>query len=188
MALIRRHSACATRSVRGVTLIEIMVTIAVMATITAVVLPLARPASGSRLTAATGMLRDDLEQARHRTVTDPGSPVSLALDGDGGGWRLVDANDATIAHSDGRPWRIRFGEGVAAGLEGVTVRRFDEPGVLLLRFDAAGVAIADGTPTFEIEADEDRWTVRLALVTGLVSIEPRAASRLDGGINGVRTP
>lgn len=169
-------------------MIEIMVTIAVMATITAVVLPLARPQSGSRLTAAAGMLRDDLEQARHRTVTDPGSPVTLSLDADGGGWRLVGVDEVTISHSDGRPWRIRFGEGIAAGLEGVTVRRFDEPEGLALRFDAAGVALADGTPTFEIEDGEDRWTVRLALVTGLVSIEPRAASRGDAGINGVRTP
>lgn len=186
--MIRRNRGPRTPTVRGITLIEIMVTIAVLATITAVVLPLARPESGSRLAAAAGMLRDDLEQARHRTVTDPGSPVTLSLDLDRGGWRLVDLDDATISRSDGHPWAIRFGEGVAAGLQGVRIHRFDRPGESELRFDAAGVALADGTPTFEIADDEDRWTVRLALVTGLVSIEPEAASRLETGISGAHTP
>ena len=157
-----------TSAPRGFSLIELMVTIAVLASVAMIMVPLAGRESGSRLTAATSMLRDDLEQARHRTVVDPETPIPLILDADGGGWMLAD-NDPTrpILRADGRPWRVRFGDDVAAALEGLRVRRLDDPSTAVLGFDGEGVARADDTPRFEVADGDDAWMVHIGLVTGV---------------------
>ncbi|MAD78379.1 MAG: hypothetical protein CMJ51_03290 [Planctomycetaceae bacterium] len=153
---------------RGFSLVELTVTVAVLASVAMVMVPLAGRESGSRLTAATSMLRDDLEQARHRTVVDPGTPISLILDADGGGWMLAhDNRSRPILRVDGRPWRVRFGDDVAAALEGLRVRRLDDPSTPSLTFDGEGVARADDTPRFEVADGDDAWMVHIGLVTGV---------------------
>ena len=67
---------------RGITLVELMVTVTVLAIVAAVILPLVDDGSGGRIAAATILLRDDLEQARYRTVANPGEPRALLIDQD----------------------------------------------------------------------------------------------------------
>ena len=78
---------------RGTTLLEMIVVVAVLAAIAAIAVPLVADRGGARLAAAETLLRDDLEQARHRTIADPARAVMLLLDADGRGWRLADADD-----------------------------------------------------------------------------------------------
>ncbi|MAC18596.1 MAG: hypothetical protein CMJ23_02765 [Phycisphaerae bacterium] len=161
---------------RGFSLVELTVTVAVLVTVAMVMVPLVGRESGSRLTAAASMLRDDLEQARHRTVVDPGTPIALILDADGGGWMLAnDDRTRPILRADGRPWRVRFGTDVAAALEGVQVRRLDAPATSSLSFDAEGVARADDTPRFEIADGDQAWIVRIGLVTGVARTTVRTS-------------
>ena len=160
----------------GFSLVELTVTVAVLATVAMVMVPLAGRESGSRLTAATSMLRDDLEQARHRTVVDPATPIALILDADGAGWMLAnDDRTRPILRADGRPWRVRFGTDVAAALEGVQVRRLDAPATSSITFDAEGVARADDTPRFEVADGDQAWIVHIGLVTGVARTTVRAS-------------
>lgn len=158
---------------RGVTLLEMIAVVAVLAVVAASVMPLVADASGTRLVAAETLLRDDLEQARHRTIADPSRPIMLLLDADGRGWRLVpEGNRTPIARIDGSDWTVRFGEHAAEGLDGVVVTRLDAPDERGLRFDATGVAMASTPPRFELAVADRRRALEVGLVTGLVQAVP----------------
>lgn len=154
---------------RGVTLLELVAAVAVLAIVAAVAVPLLASGSGTELVAAETLLRDDLEQARHRTIASPARPISLVLDADGRGWRLVHEGDRDpIRRIDGSEWTVRFGEGVADELDDVVVTRLDDPDGRNLRFDATGVVLAEEPPRYELAAGDRRRAIEVGLVTGLV--------------------
>lgn len=156
---------------RGLTLIELAIVGAIMLLIATLALPMLQRDAGSRSTATFGLIRDDLEQARHRTIADPERPVRLLLDEDGRGWSLVNGPDATpITRHDGRPWRVRLGEGLADQLDGLLITRTDRPDVLELRFDSSGVILGDVPPAFEIRDGESTRHLQVGLVTGVVRL------------------
>ncbi len=159
---------------RGTTLLEMLVVIAVLAAIAAITVPLVADRSGARLTAAETLLRDDLEQARHRTIADPRRAVVLMLDRAGRGWRLADSNDrAPIERIDGTPWTVRFGEGVAEGLDGLAVTRDDASNATVLRFAADGSAVIDAPATFSLRDGDAARSIEVGVVTGLIRrVEP----------------
>ena len=128
----------------------------------------------SRSAATFGLLRDDLEQARHRTIADPERPIRLLLDQDGGGWALVTGADSQpIARHDGRPWNVRLGEGTADQLDDMVVTRTDRPGVFELRFDSSGVIVGDVPPAFEIRDGDSTRHLQVGLVTGVIRLMDR---------------
>jgi prepilin-type N-terminal cleavage/methylation domain-containing protein len=154
---------------RGVTLLEMLVVIAVIATIAAITVPLVADRAGARLAAAETLLRDDLEQARHRTIADPDRAVMLLFDADGGGWRLADAANRTpIERLDHSPWTVRFGQGIAEGLDGITVTRDDDPDARTLRFDTDGTAILEGPARYSLRDGDAGRSIEVGVVTGLV--------------------
>ncbi len=154
---------------RGTTLLEMTIVVAVLAAVAAIAVPLVGDRSGARLGAAETILRDDLEQARHRTIADPDRAVMLMLDADGRGWRLVHTEDRTpIERIDRTPWIVRLGEGAADGLDGLTVERDDDPSARGLRFDADGTAILDAPARYTIRDGERIRSIEVGVVTGLV--------------------
>ncbi len=154
---------------RGTTLVVMVGVVAGRATIAAIAVPLVADRSDARLTAAETLLRDDLEQARHRTIADPGNAVMLLFDADGRGWRLVAADDrSTIERIDRTPWTVRFGEGAAAGLDGMTVTRDDDPSARTLRFDGDGTAVLDAPARYSLHDGRRGRSIEVGVVTGLV--------------------
>ena len=162
-----RHDSGPSR--RGVTLVELAMVGAIMLLIATLALPMLQKDAGSRSAATFGLLRDDLEQARHRTIADPERPVRLLLDDDHSGWSLVTGSaDQPIERHDGTPWRVRLGEGAAEQLDGMLVTRSDRPGVRELRFDSSGVIVGDVPPAFEIRDGDSTRHLQVGLVTGVV--------------------
>lgn len=159
---------------RGLTLIELTIVGAIILLVATLALPMLQRDAGSRSSATFGLLRDDLEQARHRTIADPERPVRLLLHDDGGGWALVSGPESRpIARHDGRPWRVRLGEGLADQLDGVQVIRRDRPDGFELRFDSSGVIVGHEPPTFEIRDGDSTRHLQVGLVTGVVrSLDP----------------
>ena len=154
---------------RGLTLIELAIVGAIILLIASLALPMLQRDAGSRSSAAFGLLRDDLEQARHRTLSDPERPVRFLLDEDGGGWALVSGPESLpIARHDGRPWRVRLGEGIVDQLDGLRVTRTDRSEVLEVRFDSSGVIVGDVPPAFEIRDGDATRHLQVGLVTGVV--------------------
>lgn len=153
---------------RGVTLIEMVAVVAVLLGITGIAIPMLGNDAGSRLGAAAMMLRDDLEQVRHRTIADPSNPLSLIVDADGRGWRITPLNEPAqpIERHDGEPWDIAFGEGRAAGFEDVRVQ--SDAGIIW--FDARGVLGMNQKPKVQLSLDGRQRSLDIGLVTGLVKI------------------
>ena len=156
---------------RGTTLVELAIVGTVMLLIAALALPMLQRDAGARASATFTLLRDDLEQARHRTIADPERPVHFLLDVDGGGWSLVTgAEDRPIMRHDGLPWEVRLGEGPARHLDGVMVSRTDRPRELELLFDPSGVIVGEAPPAFEISDGDSTRRLQVGLVTGVVRL------------------
>ena len=157
---------------RGLPLMELVVTVAILSVVASMLIPLLGNDDGNRLGVATILLRDDLEQARFRTVADPQRPLAGVLDGDGLGWRVVDPAmpDVPSARDDGSPWTIRAGSGRGAGMDGV---RITLEGVSsdMLDFDESGsVRDRSATPRFRMHSGHRIQVLEVGAVTGLVRV------------------
>ena len=153
---------------RGVTLIEMVAVVAVLLGIPGIAIPMLGNDAGSRLGAAAMMLRDDLEQVRHRTIADPSNPLALIVDADGRGWRITPLKEMAqpIQRHDGEAWEIVFGEGRAAGFEDVRI----QSDASIIWFDARGVLGMDEKPKVQLSLDGRKRSLDIGLVTGLVKI------------------
>lgn len=87
---------------RGFTLVELLLTVSIAVTIAALAVPMVLGTAPSTADSAARLLFSDLEHAQMLAVANPESRIGLAVDGDGGGWRIVDAD------SPGQPWVDRL--------------------------------------------------------------------------------
>jgi prepilin-type N-terminal cleavage/methylation domain-containing protein len=155
---------------RGLTLIETMAVVVVILGIAGLAVPMLGNDAGSRLAAASVMLRDDLEQARYRTISDPADPVVLVVDADGFGWSLVHDADRTtsIIRGDGDAWTVRFDDPRANDLAGIRV--VTDIADRCIRFDGRGVLVNDDKPSMRLELGDDHRRLDIGVVSGLVAI------------------
>ena len=157
---------------RGMTLIEITVTMVVLTIVAAVILPLLDNGAGGRIAAAMILLRDDLEQARYRTVANPSEPRALLIDEDNHGWRVVDPSDPSrmLQRDDGSDWVVRAGVDRGAGMTDVQIELDGSVGSLL-EFDESG-AVRDRTamPRIHISCATQHQILEIGAVTGIVRI------------------
>ena len=157
---------------RGMSLLELSITMVVLAIVAAVVLPVLDNGNGSRIAAAMILLRDDLEQARYRTVANPEQARALLLDEDGRGWRVVDPTQPsrTLQRDDGSDWLVRAGEGRGAGMSDVELQ-LDGVDGLLLEFDQSGALLdRSAMPLFTVSCGQQQQVLRIGAVTGIVRI------------------
>ena len=158
---------------RGLTLLEMTMTMVILAIVASILVPLMGDDSHGRIGAATILIRDDLEQARFRTVADPENPLAFRIDDDMQGWQLIDPLDSsrTITRDDGSPWVIRSGEGRGIGMLGV---QFELSGTRqpTLEFDESG-AILDrsAAPIITISCQDHSRTLKIGAVTGIIHID-----------------
>ena len=157
---------------RGMTLIEITVTVSILAIVAAVILPMIGDGAGGRIAAASILLRDDLEQARFRTVANPGEPRAILIDKDHRGWRVVDPAypSIPIQRDDGSDWVVRAGEDRGAGMADVEIE-LDGVDGSLLEFDESG-ALRDRSamPFIHVSCGTQSQTLKIGAVTGIVRV------------------
>jgi prepilin-type N-terminal cleavage/methylation domain-containing protein len=155
---------------RGLTLIETMAVVVVILGIAGLAIPMLGNDAGSRLAAASLMLRDDLEQARYRTISNPADPVALVVDADGFGWSLVHDGDGTtpIIRGDGEAWTVRFDDPRATDLAGIRV--VTDIADRSIRFDVRGVLVNDDKPSMRLELGDDHRRLDIGVVSGLIAI------------------
>ena len=113
---------------KGFTTIELVMTVAILALLATLILPMALQADAGRAQATARLLASDLEHAQVLALTRPDVRVALRIDDDGGGWSIVDADDPATALTDaidenhaGRTLRVRCGEGRASLADSVIV-------------------------------------------------------------------
>jgi len=105
---------------RGFTFVELLVTMSILVIVTAMALPLATGSTRAATDAAARLLASDLEHAQMLALSRPDVRVALAIDADGTGWSIIDADapgtpleDKLDAAHRGRPLRTVLGEGRA---------------------------------------------------------------------------
>jgi len=153
---------------RGMTFLELMIVVVILAITSAMVLPLFIEQESVTATATARLLSSDLEHAQALALARPDQRVALAVDTDGRGWRIVDADTPLVtivdAYDDahiGRLLEVRLGEGRASISEGVTIT----PGGRLIVFDSLGGLEIPG-------GDAESLTVQAGEATTLVSVDP----------------
>jgi len=106
---------------RGFTLIETLVVVLIMATLSALAIGMMRPGQEERLQGAARLFARDVEWARSATLTNPDDPVALRLASDGSGWTVSrnSTPDTPLVASDGSSMRRTFGQGSFEAAAGV---------------------------------------------------------------------
>ena len=154
---------------KGFTLLEILITITIIAVIAVMVAPSFSDDTRLRLMAASAILTSDVELAQIMTISQPEDPVVVVFDPDQDRYWLAFASapDVPMTRSDtGDPYLVVMGQGRAGAAVGVTLSTTDIPGDIL-EFNAQG-GVEDFTtqPTITL-ALSGRWIdVAIAPSTG----------------------
>jgi prepilin-type N-terminal cleavage/methylation domain-containing protein len=160
------------------TLVELMITVTVIAVVASVVVPLLKDDNQVRLVAAASLLSSDIELAQVMTLSYPKDPVIIRFDASNHQYWLAFQSDpeTPMSRSDtGRPYLVRFGEDRAATAQGVEFKLSEVKDDALV-FDAQG-ALADFTAAPKIELNRGD-----AAITLLISASTGTIRQADGAL------
>lgn len=152
---------------RGFTLIDLLITCAVIGIVLVAVVPSLNNDDALRIVAAGNVLTADLEYAQSATLVNPADPTVVRFHEKGAGYWLAPASapDTPIKRpGSDEDYLVEFGEGGASVLIGVTA-------------DASGVPdftiVFDGFGRLASPSDA---VVRLTNVTGSMDVTVRAST------------
>jgi prepilin-type N-terminal cleavage/methylation domain-containing protein len=155
---------------RAFTLIDVLVTLAVMSIVILAAIPAFTPDERTRLVAASNLLIADLNNARAMSVQDPADPVRLVIGVGGANYFLARESAPTDAIElpigVGGKYAVLFGQGehidladVQLAPDGVDPDSIAADDLPFIRFDAFGrlspqtdvrLIISAGTPTLTV--------------------------------------
>jgi len=164
----------APRSRRAFTLTELLIVVVVLA----IIALLAMPGQGSRaqlrVLHAARLLMADIDLAQIRSLGRGDDPYVIVFDPDGAGYHVARSSDPAVplTHpSSGAPNAVRFGEGRAAGLVGVTISVAGiAPGDPLV-FTAFGSLADAAEVTITISSGGESLSLIVDPMTGDVSLQ-----------------
>ncbi len=108
----------------GFSLIELLTALAIMAVLSALVVPLLGDDDALQIDVARRLLISDLEHAQILAITNPEKSIGLVVDEDGQGWHIASLEDSAIPLSDsitGELLEIDLGSGPASSADTVFV-------------------------------------------------------------------
>ena len=153
------------------TLIEMLITLTVMATIAAVVAPMLSDDSRLRVMAASSIICSDIELAQVMTIAHPDQPVVVRFDPDNGCYWLAYAAtpDTPLLRADnGESYEVEFGKGRARSAAGVTMTLEQAPNNTI-GFAAHG-GLTDFTTTPLVKVSKSTRGIQLAIAPNTGSI------------------
>ncbi len=156
---------------RGFTLVEILITVALMALLIGVALPVFNTGARAQLLAAASLLASDVEYAQSLALSAPDDPALVRLDAANDRyWVALLSSPETpvdLPSGDG-PYLVQFGAGDALHLAGVTIGD-DAPEAVA--FDGFGrlQTMTDASVALTSPAGERR--VLVSATTGVVTLE-----------------
>jgi Tfp pilus assembly protein FimT len=175
-----------TTSRRGVLLVDLLVSLAVLGIILLAVIPAVRPEEPMRLIAASTILASDIEFAQSATLATPQDPTIVRFDPDAGHYWLARASEpeTPIDRPGGGPYEVIFGSGDAETLIGVTLATesiTDDT----VTYDAFGRLVQLSNAVVRLSNDAGDIVVSVRATTGSVSIldgdEVDPPTQLEGG-------
>ncbi len=162
---------------RGMTIIEMMMVVSLLAILGAMVIASVSEDDRAPAEAAARILSSDLEYAQTLAVARPQQRVAVAIDADGAGWRIIDADmpgqplqDALDGTATPRTLAVRSGEG---RLSMAPTARFAPAGTQII-FDALGGLEIPTQPdaSLTITTDQHSRTLHVQADTGFVTLDP----------------
>jgi Tfp pilus assembly protein FimT len=160
---------------RGITLVEVVVTVVCLAIAAAIVLPTASDNSGERLRGAAQVLAADLEYAQSQSMSRADDPRMLVIDADGGGYSIASksAPATPVTNKVGNvPYVTRFGSGRAVALTNVTVGTYSLGGDNRLSFGALGQLDQAATAAIQLNCGSRKIVISLDPTTGEITTGP----------------
>ncbi|MCH2141661.1 MAG: GspH/FimT family protein [Phycisphaerales bacterium] len=163
---------------RGFSLTEVLVVIAIIAIFGAIMTPMVAASRTGMADTTARLLWSDLEHAQMLAIARPNTRVALEVDGDGGGWRIIDLDNPTVpltdaldSNSNARSLWVRLGEQRAVACEDVTI----SPSGRQIIFDPLGGLNTPGGP-------DKTLTVTGPLAVRIIAVDP------DTGFVSLQTP
>ena len=168
--MMTRSPANMTR--RGVTLIDLMMTITIITVAGVLVMPKLSNDTQLRLVAAAGLVTSDIELAQVMTISHPADPVVVSFDPPNDRYWLAYADDPSVPiprPGNGRPYLVTFGQDRARSAVGVSLRLTDVTGNVL-GFDAqGGVADISAQPVIRLLLGSSFIDLQIASTTGTIT-------------------
>jgi len=168
---------------RGFTLVDLLVTVSILAIVAAIAAPALSPNDAARIRGGARLLASDIEYAQSLSLSSPEDQAMLNFASDGSGYWIAmesDPDTPVTMPSSGEPYRVVFGEGrgallfdVAIDLEGVPFGR--------LPFDHYARPDTGEDAVIRFFNVEEGLIVRVTGATGLVRIEPDTGPFDNGG-------
>ncbi|MBC8202592.1 MAG: prepilin-type N-terminal cleavage/methylation domain-containing protein [Planctomycetes bacterium] len=157
----------------GFTLVELMMSLAVLAILAALAVPLIGDTDALRLDAAERLLTSDLEHTQILAITHPEDAYGLVIHENGTGWHIALISDPEIpvleTNSDD-PLTLTVGEGRGRPAEGVSLSTNAADNIIA--FDSTG-GLADFTleTSISLIIGESDSALLIAASTGTISYE-----------------
>jgi len=159
------------------TLIDMMVTTAIMAIIAATVIPVTSSNARTITLAATRQLIADIQYAQLRSITQPSNPTRVVIAQGGGSYWLAEADtpNTPIALPEGAvgagdPYKVVFGGYRGVNLDGVTVA-FTNKEYSVLVFDEYGRLTSAGNVPLRVAFGSSEINLSVNALTGTITTE-----------------
>jgi len=163
-----RYARTATR---GFTLLEMLLTVSILATLTALAVPLMADSDRVRVRAAVDVLISDLELAQIMNISFPADPVVVRFDPAGSRYWIADADtpNTPINREDtGEPYLVELGVGRAAMAEGVTLQIADMSGNQVVFNSQGGLNNFSAAPIMTLSIEGESISISIAATTGSI--------------------
>ena len=153
----------------GFTIIELLMSLSVLAILAALAVPLAGDSDSLRLDAAQRLLSSDIEHTQILAITHPQDAYALVIHDEGSGWHIAltsDPQTPVLESVTEDPLLLTFGEGRGSSAVGVVVatNSFNN----IIAFDSNG-----GLTDFALET---KITLTSGATESVISILPSTGS------------
>lgn len=156
---------------RAFTLLELLVTVVIAATLAAIVSPMFSDDSRLRVMAASSIVASDIELAQVMTISRPDKPVVVSFDADGATYWLAYASSPgtalTLAGAT-EPYEVTLGEGRARGAAGVALAIADMTSDRIAFAAHGGLIDFTTTPLVKLTSGERGIQLAVTPATGSI--------------------